>query len=107
MACQEVFSALLELHSETVLPAPSVTKQYLYQHVWDVIGRYERYKGGDYYPWSLVDLQKVVIALNFFMGRFRKQGQMELDGPMMPWGDYVRDVPFDSIWTLISQLPGT
>ncbi|KAH7112515.1 hypothetical protein B0J11DRAFT_542537 [Dendryphion nanum] len=104
--CQEVFGGLLELHSETVLPAPTISQGCLYRDLWDMIGRYERYRGGEYYPWTLVDIKKVIITVNFFIGRFRKQGQMALDGPMMAWGNYVRDGPFeDSIWTLISRLP--
>lgn len=94
-ACREVFEGLLELHSETMLPGPGHMENYLYPHLWHIMGVYSAMKRSNnaaervYYPWKKDDLCKVLVTLNLYIGRYRSQGELALDGPILDWGKYI------------------
>jgi hypothetical protein len=85
-ACREVMSGLLELHSETLLPRRQPTCDGLWKisvmffNTDEVVSR-----ATGYYGWDMMDLIKVLVTLNVFIGRYRQQGQFSLIGPYFHW----------------------
>jgi hypothetical protein len=97
-ACLEVSDGILELHDEMVLPPSkhgTPAQKYLYEHCWQIVqthpARSEEGSGRQYYPWSFDELCKMLVTLNIFIGRFRRQGRFALDGPILNWGKYHRE----------------
>ena len=80
------------MHSETMLP--SANQRPLYDHLWKMVDQYSTAAGmnqaRNYYPWDGEDLYKVLVTLNFYIGRWRKQGRFALQGPVLDWGLYVQ-----------------
>ncbi|KAF2743042.1 hypothetical protein M011DRAFT_529449 [Sporormia fimetaria CBS 119925] len=91
-ACEEVFAGLLEMHSETMLPRRSVSKLFIYPHLWRIARAYEREEenGPAPYVWRREDVYKVLITLNMYIGRYRSQGGFALDGECLDWGRYIQ-----------------
>ncbi|KAF2732686.1 hypothetical protein EJ04DRAFT_496573 [Polyplosphaeria fusca] len=89
-SCLEVFNGLLEMHSETMVPEDPP----LYCHLWRITDQYATadrcMSAYRYYPWDAHDLSKVLTTMNFYIGRYRKQAKLALDGPFMDWGRYLR-----------------
>ncbi|KAF2006481.1 hypothetical protein P154DRAFT_399730, partial [Amniculicola lignicola CBS 123094] len=89
--CREAFNGLLELHSETMLPHSD--KHPVYRRMWKITDSYATAammrRADLYYPWRGADLRKVIVALNFYIGRYRRQGHEALTGPLMQWGRYL------------------
>ena len=87
-----MFEGILEMHSETMLPCAD--QRPLYDDLWQIVDRYTNSssltQAREYYPWTGGDLYKVLVTLNIYIGRWRKQGQSALEGPFLPWGDYLR-----------------
>jgi predicted metal-dependent hydrolase len=92
-ACKEAFEGMLEMHSETMLPNPKVAKRYLYPDLWHIVRNYgiEDEDGGDrgYLAWGREDIFKVLITLNIYIGRYRRQGRFALQGDILDWGKYI------------------
>ena len=91
-SCQHVFEGLMQLHSETALPE----RQPACDHLWRISHKYfaepsllphvERY-----YGWWAVDLVKVLVTLNLYIGRYRQQGRVALDGGYFEWWKAFRE----------------
>ncbi|KAF2259811.1 hypothetical protein CC78DRAFT_591421 [Lojkania enalia] len=84
--CMEVFEGLMEMHSETMLPA--VVDRPLYDHLWKIVGRYATVglaaRSQQYYPWEAEDLYKVVQQLPLMSAEprayFRKPSRCHGEG---------------------------
>ncbi|KAF2713535.1 hypothetical protein K504DRAFT_334517, partial [Pleomassaria siparia CBS 279.74] len=87
-SCKDVLQGVLEMHSETKLPRTG--KWPTYPQLWLMSQNYETAPAWSkkYYPWTAVDFQMVVLTLNLYIGRYRKQGQFALEGPFLDWGRY-------------------
>jgi hypothetical protein len=91
-SCQQVFEGLLQMHSETDLP----DRQPACDHLWGISHRYfaeshvvqhaERY-----YGWWAVDLVRVLVTLNLYIGRYRQQGKVALSGEYFRWWAAFRE----------------
>jgi hypothetical protein len=82
-----VFKALLEMHSESVLPNQKEAQMCLYGGNFEV--RRDETTGLSYYPFTLDDLRKVLVTLNIYIGRYRKQGRFALQGEILNWGKWL------------------
>jgi hypothetical protein len=83
------------MYSETELPKSS-SGWPMYRDLWRINQWYERESrewASRYYPWEEGDLQMVIVTLNLFIGRYRKQGHVALEGPFLNWGKYMRPGP--------------
>lgn len=92
-ACKEVFEGLLELHSETFLPR----RQPTCDHLWGISRKFFNAphvvrRASQYYGWSTMDVVKVLVTLNLYIGRFRQQGQFALQGPYFKWWRHLSDI---------------
>jgi hypothetical protein len=89
----EGFKALLEMHSENVLPNQKEAQMCLYGHLWliggNLEGRHDGATGLSYYPFTLDDLRKALVTLNVYIGRYRKQGRFALQGEILNWGKWL------------------
>ncbi|PSN71755.1 hypothetical protein BS50DRAFT_235362 [Corynespora cassiicola Philippines] len=91
-SCREVALGLLEMHSETSVDAEE--RGYLCLHLWHISDRYVtqhdaiRVKG--YYPWTAEELNRMLVTLNLFIGRYRAQGGFRLSGPHLDWARYYQ-----------------
>jgi hypothetical protein len=92
-SCKEAFEGLLELHSETMLPHRNILKKYFYPDLWHIVYNYgiEWEDGGDrgHCAWGREDICKVLLTLNIYIGRYRRQGCFALQGDIMDWGRYI------------------
>lgn len=83
----EVMDGLLELHSFTTIEA---WQQELYTSLWEVWKKYREDEDAavaeGYYGYDRVDVAKVLVAVNLYIGRWREQGQFSLVGRSMRWG---------------------
>jgi hypothetical protein len=41
-----------------------------------------------YYGFDWLDVGKVMVTLNLYIGRWREQGKLALDGPSLNWGRF-------------------
>lgn len=102
-ACKQVFEGLLEMHSETMLPRRDLLHNYLYGHLWHIVGnytvRFDESTRTNHYPWPSEDVCKVVLTINIFIGRFRGQGGLALDGPILNWGRQLGPIDVEG-WVL-------
>lgn len=89
-SCHEVMEGLLELHGFTMIKARD---QEMYTTLWGIWGR----KFGDsqnqaaaacYYGFDWLDVGKVMVTLNLYIGRWREQGKFALEGPSLNWGKF-------------------
>jgi hypothetical protein len=80
------------MHSETELLNPDSSWP-IYPDLWRITEKFEpklREWATGYYPWKQEHLQMVIVTLNLFIGRYRKQGQFALGGPFLNWGRYIQ-----------------
>jgi len=86
-SCLEVMGALLRLHSETVNKAGD---QEMYMPLWKIWRKFEVTEGraGLYYGFRWMEVAKVLVTLNLYIGRWRKQGMFATDGPTFLWGRF-------------------
>ncbi|KAF2796124.1 hypothetical protein K505DRAFT_300904 [Melanomma pulvis-pyrius CBS 109.77] len=89
-SCKDVLEGILQMHSETELPRSGGWP--IYPHLWHTSKKYEvsHEWAKMHYPWSVDDFQMVLVTINLFIGRYRKQGQVALGGPFLDWGKYVQ-----------------
>jgi hypothetical protein len=90
--CKEVFEGLLEMHSETALPH----RQPACDHLWGISKKYFNVPvvaqtAERYYGWWLADVLKVLVTLNLYIGRYRKQGHVALSGEYFKWWESFKD----------------
>jgi len=91
-SCKQVFDGLLQMHSETDLP----NRQPACDHLWRISHKYFaearllRY-AERYYGWWAVDLIKVLVTLNLYIGRYRQQGRVALEGEYFRWWKAFRE----------------
>ncbi|KAF2853504.1 hypothetical protein T440DRAFT_390284 [Plenodomus tracheiphilus IPT5] len=86
-SCLEVMGALLRLHSETV---NKVGGQESYMPLWKIWRKFEVTEGraGAYYGFRWIEVAKVLVTLNLYIGRWRMQGMFATDGPTFLWGRF-------------------
>lgn len=86
-SCLEVMGALLRLHSETVNKAGG---QEMYMPLWKIWRKFEATEGraGLYYGFRWIEVAKVLVTLNLYIGRWRMQGMFATDGPTFVWGRF-------------------
>jgi hypothetical protein len=94
-SCNEVMRALLQWHRMTV-DDDDIGDQAEYIVLWGIWHKYTISDGraGLYFGFDWTSLAKVLVALNVYMGRWRKQGKFAMDGPAFAWGKFF--VPVDS-----------
>jgi hypothetical protein len=88
------------MHSEMELPNLG-SKWPIYPSLWRITEKFEpklREWARRYYPWEQEHLQMVIVALNLFIGRYRKQGHVALEGPFLNWGKYIQSEQAEEIW---------
>lgn len=92
-ACREVMQGLLELHSETALPRRQPTCDGLWRISVNFFNNEAMVKKAEvYYGFEMWDVIKVLVTVNLFIGRFRQQGRLSLDGAYFHWWRSFRDV---------------
>lgn len=86
-SCLEVMGGLLQLHSATV---NKVGGQEMYMPLWKIWRKFEATEGraGAYYGFRWLDVAKVLVTLNLYIGRWRMQGMFATDGPTFLWGRF-------------------
>ncbi|KAL6705921.1 hypothetical protein ACN47E_006200 [Coniothyrium glycines] len=86
-SCREVMQGLLRLHGATV---NETGDQELYMPLWGIWQRFAITKGKAelYYGFGWVDLAKVLVTLNLYIGRWRMQGRFATEGPAFVWGRF-------------------
>ena len=86
-SCLEVMEGLLHLHSKTV---NQTGDQEMYMPLWRVWIRFDTTQGraGVYYGFGWMDVAKVLVTLNLYIGRWRMQGRLATDGPSFSWGRF-------------------
>ncbi|KAJ8111607.1 hypothetical protein OPT61_g5842 [Boeremia exigua] len=117
----EVMEGLLELHGFTMIKARD---QEMYTTLWGIWCRkfgnpqnqhpaayYEYYYGFDW-----LDVGKVMVTLNLYIGRWREQGRFSLEGPSLNWGKFFdaegtgrfprMDQPLKLQYSTISSVSG-
>ncbi|KAJ4292454.1 hypothetical protein N0V90_009116 [Kalmusia sp. IMI 367209] len=83
--CRDVFSRLLEMHSETLLERYQPTCHHLWKITHKFMGNAEVGRWERYYGWKRLEVLGVLITLNMYIGRYRQQGRVALDGPYQHW----------------------
>lgn len=86
-SCAEVMAGLLHLHSQT---ANKAGEQEMYMPLWKIWRKFEATDGrvGLYYGFRWLELAKVLVTLNLYIGRWRMQGMFATDGPTFVWGRF-------------------
>ncbi|KAJ4375439.1 hypothetical protein N0V86_006970 [Didymella sp. IMI 355093] len=89
-SCHEVMEGLLELHGFTMIKARD---QEMYTSLWGLWCRkYEnpqnQHPAAYYYGFDWLDVGKVMVTLNLYIGRWREQGKFSLEGPSLNWGKF-------------------
>ncbi|KAF1923679.1 uncharacterized protein M421DRAFT_307540 [Didymella exigua CBS 183.55] len=89
-SCHEVMEGLLELHGFTMIKARD---QEMYTTLWGLWCRkYEnpqnQHPAAYYYGFDWLDIGKVMVTLNLYIGRWREQGKFSLEGPSLNWGKF-------------------
>jgi hypothetical protein len=86
-SCDRVFEGLLQLHSDTAMAQVQPT---CYQ-LWQISLKYlaadaqPAQHAERYYGWRTLNVVKVLVTVNLFIGRYREQGRVALDGPYSSW----------------------
>jgi hypothetical protein len=86
-SCDRVFEGLLHLHGDTAVPQLQPTCY----HLWKISLKYlaadtqSAQHAERYYGWRTIDVVKVLVTLNVFIGRYREQGRVALDGAYCSW----------------------
>lgn len=86
-SCLEVMKGLLQLHGATV---NRVGGQEMYMPLWKIWRKFEATKGraSAYYGFQWIEVAKVLVTLNLYIGRWRMQGMFATDGPTFLWGRF-------------------
>lgn len=89
-SCQEVMEGLLELHGFTMIKARD---QEMYTTLWGIWCRkfgnpQNQQPAAYYYGFDWLDVGKVMVTLNLYIGRWREQGKFSLEGPSLNWGKF-------------------
>ncbi|KAF9691885.1 hypothetical protein EKO04_009878 [Ascochyta lentis] len=89
-SCHEVMEGLLEMHGFTMIKARD---QEMYTTLWGIWGRkfgnpQNQHPAAYYYGFDWLDVGKVMVTLNLYIGRWREQGKFALDGPSLNWGRF-------------------
>lgn len=89
-SCQEVMEGLLEMHGFTMIKARD---QEMYTTLWGIWCRkfgnpQDQQPAAYYYGFDWLDVGKVMVTLNLYIGRWREQGKLALDGPSLNWGRF-------------------
>lgn len=89
-SCHEVMEGLLELHGFTMIKARD---QEMYTTLWGIWCRkfgnpQNQHPAAYYYGFDWLDVGKVMVTLNLYIGRWREQGKFSLEGPSLNWGKF-------------------
>lgn len=89
-SCHEVMEGLLELHGFTMIKARD---QEMYTTLWGIWCRkfgnpQNQHPAAYYYGFDWLDVGKVMVTLNLYIGRWREQGRFSLEGPSLNWGKF-------------------
>jgi hypothetical protein len=88
-SCHQVMEGLLNLHGFTMIKAHD---QEMYTTLWGIWERFESPENQPqaeyYYGFDWLDIGKVMVTLNLYIGRWREQGRFALSGPSNRWGRY-------------------
>lgn len=89
-SCHEVMEGLLELHGFTMIKA---NDQEMYTTLWGIWCRkfgnlQNQHPAAYYYGFDWLDVGKVMVTLNLYIGRWREQGKFALEGPSLNWGKF-------------------
>ncbi|KAF2623026.1 hypothetical protein BU25DRAFT_313189, partial [Macroventuria anomochaeta] len=89
-SCHEVMEGLLELHGFTMIKARD---QEMYATLWGIWSRkfgnpQNQHPAAHYYGFDWLDIGKVMVTLNLYIGRWREQGKFSLEGPSLNWGKF-------------------
>jgi hypothetical protein len=87
-SCHDVFDRLLEMYSETFLEYHQPTCPHLWKIAHKFMDVAESRRWERYYHWKKQDIFSVLVTLNMYIGRYRQQGQVALDGPCQHWWGY-------------------
>jgi hypothetical protein len=92
-SCNEVMRALLQWHRMTV-DDDAIGDQAEYIVLWGIWHKYTVSDGraGLYFGFDWPCLAKVLVALNIYMGRWRRQGKFAMEGPAFAWGKFFVSV---------------
>ena len=89
-SCHEVMEGLLEMHGFTMIKARD---QEMYTTLWGIWCRkfalpQDQQPAAYYYGFDWLDVGKVMVTLNLYIGRWREQGRLALEGPSLNWGRF-------------------
>jgi hypothetical protein len=88
-SCHEVMEGLLNLHGFTMIKTHD---QEMYTTLWGIWERFDSPENQPqaeyYYGFDWLDIGKVMVTLNLYIGRWREQGRFALSGPSDRWGRY-------------------
>ena len=88
-SCHQVMEGLLNLHGFTMIKRHD---QEMYTTLWGIWERFESLENQPqaeyYYGFDWLDIGKVMVTLNLYIGRWREQGRFALNGPSNRWGRY-------------------
>jgi hypothetical protein len=87
-SCHDVFDRILEMYSETFLEYHRPTCPHLWKIAYKFMDVAESRRWERYYHWKKQDVFSVLVTLNMYIGRYRQQGQVALDGPCQHWWRY-------------------
>jgi hypothetical protein len=89
-SCHEVMEGLLNLHGFTMIKGRD---QEMYTTLWGIWSRkfgnpQNQQPAAYYYGFDWLDVGKVMVTLNLYIGRWREQGKFALAGPSLNWGRF-------------------
>ncbi|KAH6643188.1 hypothetical protein C7974DRAFT_301930 [Boeremia exigua] len=88
-SCHEVKEGLLELHGFTMIKARD---QEMYTTLWGLWRKFgnpqDQHLATYYYGFDWLDVGKIMVTLNLYIGRWREQGKFSLEGPSLNWGKF-------------------
>ncbi|KAF1973676.1 hypothetical protein BU23DRAFT_128661 [Bimuria novae-zelandiae CBS 107.79] len=84
-SCRDVFECLLEVHSETSLEYYQPTCHHLWKIAPKFMDSTHTKRSEKYYHWKKQEVFNVLVTLNMYIGRYRQQGKVALDGPYQHW----------------------
>jgi hypothetical protein len=91
-SCREVMAGLLELYDATVAHGGvngTEAEVAVYVRLWGIAKRFEMNQGADeYFGFGWDAVQRVLIALNLYIGRWRGSGS-PWEGRVFMWGRYL------------------
>jgi hypothetical protein len=92
-SCREAMAGLLELYDVIVAQGPSGAEGEVgaYVRLWGIAKRYEMNAGAEeYFGFGWDAVQRVLMALNLYIGRWRGSGN-PWEGRVFMWGRYLGD----------------